>query len=545
MATDNSKAVEPVDPYGTYGDPWWWLGMLVTDLIFRQPAYERRGLYVEGRHAAPRGDRKYMRAYGHLQSLAATNYCGLVTNAATQRMEVRHFNFGEGPDEDARAIWSWNDMDMQSDLINSNCAKYGLSYALVGDIENDQYGNGYPTITALDPRTAIVYRDPLRPTRSLAALRLWEDDLLGRVVAVLYLPDQCYAYVGPRIPVLEGMTLQGVRETLMGLNGGPGAFQLVETAPNNIGQVPVVEFTWRPGSGRLPEGEVGADVRNIQDRLNQTIFDRISISLSQAFKQRYVSGISLKDKTTGQKAAPFDASPTTLWAVEDQNAKFGEFQSADISQILESIRDDVGDIAAITQTPAYYLMGKMANISGETLAQAETGLVKKVKQRQKSMGWSYEAVMKLCFAYMDDDRAGSVEAKTIWNDPEQNALTDQAAAAAQFISSNIPVNVVMERVGGFSEDQITASQEFADEQAALQAEQDQAQMEMLGEQQDHQQGMDKGQQQLDKKTQADDHQVATIQAKAAMKKASQNPRTATNGGGNPRAKKSSLKKPSK
>src|SRR5262249_24408854 len=152
------------------------------------------------------------------------------------------------------------------------------AYALVGDIENDAYGNGYPTITALDPRTTIVYRDPMRFTRTLAALRMWEDDLLGRVLAVLYLPDMCYAYVGPRIPVLEGMTLQGIRETLMGLNGGPGAFELVETAPNNIGQVPIVEFVWRPNSGRLPEGEVGADVRNIQDRLNQTVFDRISIS---------------------------------------------------------------------------------------------------------------------------------------------------------------------------------------------------------------------------------------------------------------------------
>jgi hypothetical protein len=226
------------------------------------------------------------------------------------------------------------------------------------------------------------------------------------------------------------------------------------------------------------------------------------------------------------------------------DAKFGEFGTADITQVLAAIRDDISDIAAITQTPSHYLMGKVANVSGETLALAETGLVKKIKQRMKSMGWAYEVLMRLAFAYSDDlTKANAPYGTVIWIDPEQNALTDQAAAAAQFISSGIPVNITMERVGGFSEEQIAEAQVQADLQAQQDMEMQQQQMQMAAQQQDHQQGMDKTGQQLDAKKQQQDHQVATIQAQASLKKASAgNPRTASNGGGNPRPKKSSLKK---
>ena len=538
-----SRELSQGDPF--VGSPDWWLGVLVRGLLERLPLFEERGAYVEGRQAYPYMDRRYWKSYGHLQALCATNYCGLVTNAAVQRMEIRGFQFEEGGalDDEARTIWSNNDMDMQSTTINAWAAKYGVAYALVEPPEEDD-PNQLPCITALDPRTTMIYRNPKKPTEALAALRMWNDDLDGHTLAVLYLPDAIYGYRGPQIANLSGIALIEIQNRLLGINGGPGGFSRVESVPNELGRVPIVEFVWRPETGLLPEPEAGLDVRTIQDRVNQTVFDRVAISQTQSYKQRWVSGISPSTNKQGHAKAPFDAGWDTLWTTEAVDAKFGEFSSADITQILDAIRDDISDIAAITQTPSHYLMGKVANVSGETLALAETGLVKKIKQRMKSMGWSYEVLMRLAFAYGGDQaKATAPYGTVIWIDPEQNALTDQAAAAAQFISSGIPVNITMERVGGFSEEQIADAQAQADLQAQQDMEMQQQQMQMAADQQQHQQGMDKTGQQLDAKKQQQDHQVATIQAQASLKKASAgNPRTASNGGGNPRPKKSSLKK---
>lgn len=509
------------------GSPDWWLTLLTRGLLDRLPYLDERAAYVEGRQAFPQLDRRYWKAYGHLQSICSTNYCGLVTNAAVQRMEIRGFEFGEGGvlDPEAASIWSANDMDMQSTTINAHAAKFGLAYGLVEppDPDDDSNPNQLPVITALDPRTCIIYRDPKKPTRALAALRLWNDDVFGRVLAVLYLPDAIYGYLGPEIANLSGIPMVELQNRLLGVNGGPGGFQLAETVDNELGQVPIVEFVWRPETGLLPESEAGFDVRTIQDRLNQTVFDRVSISSSQAYKQRWVSGIKPATNKQGNAKAPFDPGSDKLWVTESVDAKFGEFTSADVSQILDAIRDDVSDIAAITQTPSHYLMGKVANVSGETLALAETGLVKKIKQRMKSMGWSYEVLMRLAFAYSGDSRATDPAACVIWIDPEQNALTDQAAAAAQFISSGIPVNITMERVGGFTEDQITAAQEQAEIQQQQQLEMQSQQMEM--------------------NAQVAQAGIGESQAKAQALKAG--PSTTGNGGGNPRASKATTSKASK
>ena len=510
----------------TVAPPEFWLMRLVSDLLLRQPELSKRGNYCEGRHMLPEGEKKYMKALDKLQKLAPTNYIGLVTQAPVQRMTVRGFRFGDGNqgnqgatassgppnkpgapapkappkpatppkptpgvagepfpspqpgkpvgtppaptlDDDAKSIWVANDMDLQSATIHNLAAKYGLAYALVSPAGPD---DDYPVITAEDPRTCIVYRDPMRPTRALAALRMWTDDIEGRVLAILYTPDTIFTYEGPETSFIQRMTIEQVVNTLTGESGGPGSFTLVGTFDNPIGEVPVVEFVWRPNSAMLPEAEAGRDVCVVQDRINATILDRIVISRTQAYKQRHVTGL-----TSGNKnKVDWDPGSDMVWVAESPDVKFGEFSTADIRQILEAIRDDVSDIAAITQTPAHYLMGKLANVSGETLAQAEAGLVKKTKLRMKSMGWSHERVLKLAFAYMNDPRATEVDAEVLWEDPEQNALVDLASAAAQLAAAGVPIQLIMEKLG-FTSEQI----QFAEQaQQAQQAQQMQQQLDM-------------------------------------------------------------------
>lgn len=467
------------------GSPFWWLERLVNQILTRQPYLDERQNYVLGMHPYPSGDRKYMRALRDLQKVSRTNYCGLVTSAKAERMRVRGFRFGDAGtvDEDAQSIWNSNDMDYQSAKIHKWAAMYGLAYALVTPPDPLDPDAKYPVITAEDPRVAIVYRDPMSPTKSLAGLRMWADDIIGHIMAVLYLPDATYTYVGPPTIDTRGWTIQTLRERLFAVSGGLGGFQLLGVDDNPLGEVGLVEYVWRPESGKIPEGEASMDVRDIQDRLNQQMLDMLVISRAQAYKQRWATGINIPKGKKGQRRSPFDLGADLLWVTSNDQAKFGQFESADITQLLDAMRDAVADIAAITKTPAHYLMGKMANVSGETLTQAEAGLISGCKDRAASIGWSHTRLMKLCFAAIGDARAKEVDVITLWNQFGQQLLADAALAVQELTTAGVPLELTLGWLD-FSPDEIAFARQYADEQEAKQQALQQQQMQMQ-----HQQAM--------------------------------------------------------
>jgi hypothetical protein len=124
-------------------------------------------------------------------------------------------------------------------------------------------------------------------------------------------------------------------------------------------------------------------------------------------------------------------------------------------------------------------MGKMANISGETLTQAESGLVSKTQIRMSSMGWSHGRVMKLCFAYIgDQEKATIATSSVIWANPGRELIADTALAGTQWQTTGVPLALIMEAQGNWTDDQIAFAVKYAEEQEAKQQALQQQQMEM-------------------------------------------------------------------
>lgn len=439
------------------GSPEWWLGAGLTAIQAKQEVFAYKEMYTFGPHPAPNGDHRYVRALHDLQSKTKTNYIQLVVNSPVQRMRVKGFRFGETKaDEDARLVWMANDMDYQMESFLMDAAIYGESFLLVSEPDED---TGEPVITAESARVSHVFPDPVRPTRALAAIRTWKDVFLQRIIAVVYLPGVDYVWLGPKNTEADYNTMNSI-----------GSYELVAVNPNPLGEVPLVRTEWRSRC----RGEAD-DVFSVQDRINHTILDRLVISKAQAYNQRWVTGSPgiNKDKKSKNNDAPFDPGADMLWAIPSPDAKFGQFEAADIKQLLEAIRDDVIDMASLTQTPAHYLMGKMQNVSGDTLTQAESGFVAKVKMRQRSVGWGIEKAMKLAFAHKGQmDKATSIDAEVIWQDPEvrnRAELADAALKEAQVFSTAPPfaIPVIAERMGlepDQIEELVAAAEEWQQEQ---------------------------------------------------------------------------------
>jgi hypothetical protein len=424
-------------------DPYFWLNRLAQALVVRQARYDVLADYVAGRFTLPGGDPRYIKSLHDLQQKSKTNYISLVTNAPVERMKVVGFKFGDNPndtaDRDANAMWQANSMDLHSQMAHMTAAGMSRAYVLVSPVQDD---TGQPLFTVEDPRCAIVERDPARPDKIRAGLRMWIDDLLGRAVAVLYMPDQIFYFLGNMQSAFKNLDINAIQRMV----SSAGSWELVGYAPNPIGEVPLVELNWRPtiGFDSLSEAEEGF---SIQDRINQTILDRMIISKAQAYKQRWAKGIKIPQSDDGRVKPPFDPGSDILWAVESKDAQFGEFHEADIRQILEAVRDDVGDLAAITKTPPHYLLGQIVNASGDALKAAETGLVAKTKERMTTAGWAWEKVVKLGFAYKGDARAKDITAETIWADPESRSRAELADAILKETQIGLPFQMALERLG--------------------------------------------------------------------------------------------------
>ncbi len=449
--------------YGAQGTPEFWLHRLADELVWRQEEYELRRRYAEGDPDIPGLDPRYKRALKDLQHISKTNYIALVNSAPVERMKVTGFRFGPDgqADDDARRFWDANNMDFQSLLVHQFGAKYGLSYTLVSPPgPKDQA----PIITAEDPRQCIVYSDPQRPTETLAGLKMWIDDIRNQVLAVVYLPDGAYGFAGPSAGKLKEHFTPD--ECLKVLFNEVHGFRPAGFVSNPIGVVPLVEYVWRPGSASLPEGESDESIRIIQDRVNSAVLKRLIVSESHAYPQRWMTGAKIPQNIKGQKKPPFDPGADKLWATSEENVKFGEFSAADITQLLDAVRDDVTDLAAISKTPPHYLMGRLANVSGNTLDQAETGLVSKTQTRMQSTGWGHETTVKVCFLYEGNTEKGqSYEAETLWADPERHPLSELADAGQKMALTGVPLELILEKMG-FEPNQIAFAVEKQKEQEA-------------------------------------------------------------------------------
>lgn len=456
------------------GEPRWWLDRLCRRLMSRHPKFDILEDYATGNHPLPNGDRRYVKALKDLQKKSRTNYCELIIKATTQRMRVKGFRFGpEGEaDEDAKRIWDSNEMDLQSVILTNYAATYGVAYAM---IEEQDEGSEDPYITFESPYQCIIERDPIRTTRTLAGLKLWQDNVVGCVMAVLMTPDNIYVFQGRRLAGLSERDLSHFSDRFRSDPLAAGLFEIIAVQPNTIGEVPLVEVRWQPEYGDELRAE-HEGVLDIQDRVNYTILSRIVATASQSYRQRWMTGANVTKgpapRTQQDQKAPFDPGADIVWAISDPTARFGDFEQADLTQMLECVRDDVGDMAAISQTPAGYLLNKMANISGDAMAQDQSALLSKIKHhRHPVMGWFYEKIMKICFLYLaDEEKATSVEATTLWCQPEVRSVAEQADAFSKLCSAGVDIGIAAELVLDLTPDQIQVLIEKAEE--AKQAEMD-------------------------------------------------------------------------
>ena len=414
------------DLVNTPGSPEWWVKRLHKRLVARQPEIDFFEAYYTGDHPLPWLAPQARDEFRRILAMTRTNYMGLVIDAMVERLQVEGFRFGADSeaDTDTWDIYQANNLDTDTDMAWLEAAITKQSYFYVAPNDKDQ---SRPHVWVEHPSQMIVEYKPGTNRRVRGAgLKVWGDDWTNEIHSVLQLDDgMIYKFKGERPEV--GQDIRWAEREVTGEQ--PNGHRT-----NPLKEVTMVEVLNNP---RLLAGGVSElyDLTDIQDRVNKTVADRLITQDYGAFPQKWISGWPDED---------MDGNPNTLdigrnraVTTDVKETKFGQWDTAPLDPYSMAKREDVKDIASRSRTPAQYLLGEMSNVNGETLKASESGLVSKVRHRQRPFEESLEEAMRIARKAAGLPASSGARMETIWHDPQYRTQGELVDAVVKKLQAKI------------------------------------------------------------------------------------------------------------
>ena len=366
----------------------------------RYARYER---YYRGEHDLSFATEKFKSTFGSLFREFALNLCPAVCDALRDKLKITGFSIDRGDDGDgdrAKRIWQANRMPLRSAEIHKEVLKNGDAYAIVWPRPDGQVAI-HPNRSA---NCTAVY-DEETPGIIVRAAKYWRT-ADGRTRMNLFYADRNEKYVTAKAN--QGW-LPEAKEFVPFADGPAGS----EVVANPFGVVPLFHFANNADVGAPGCSELETALP-IQDGLNKSVLDMLVAMEFSAFRQRWAAGLEFEYDDDGKVVPPFHAGVDHIWMTESTDARFGDFDSADLEQFLKVKDSFRTDIASVTGTPLYYLLPQLRGFpSGESLRKAETRFLAKVRDRQESFGQVWADIM--AFALLVSG-AGGVRLVTEWED---------------------------------------------------------------------------------------------------------------------------------
>lgn len=437
----------------------------LTALRARWSGYRLRQQYYDGRHRLAFATDEFRSAFGTLFSAFALNLCPTVVDSVADRLQVVGFSApaaeggesGESPA--AEAIWADSRMDVQAGHVHVEALVKGSAYVIVWPDEG-----GWPTLYPQTAEEVVVRYDAGRPGRALYALKAWRADD-GRYRVTAYYPDRIERYV-------TRAKADGIPEkpdTLAEIGPGdvPEGEDATPVVANPYGRVPVFHFASNARVGSVGRSELD-DVIPVQDGLNKSILDLLVAGEAQGLPQRWATGVeSPINPTTGDKERLM-MRPGEIFTTGGDAARLGQFEAADLRQLVEVKREFAADVARVSGTPLHTLLLSGDWPSGEALKTAEARLVRKCRDRIASFGPVWAEAMD--FALGIAEQVPDAGLRTQWESPETRVSErEQAETAIAKQAAGVPRRQTWREMG-YSEEQIEQMEAEYEEERAKSAE---------------------------------------------------------------------------
>lgn len=208
--------------------------------------------------------------------------------------------------------------------------------------------------------------------------------------------------------------------------------------------MPVFHFANDAGVGDFGTSEL-RDVIPLQDGMNKSIADMLVAGEFVAFPQRWVTGLEPTQADDGTEEWPFKPGADRLWTVAEQQAKFGQFDPADMTQYLKAQDGWDFKIARVSRTPVHWLTGEVSDLSGIALKTVEGQFVVKAHDRQH--GWGPVMAEAVHLAKHMDGVTAERPPVPIWQPPDARSEAEKWDIAGAMIQAGVPPEVAWAEVG--------------------------------------------------------------------------------------------------
>jgi hypothetical protein len=375
--------------------------------------------------------------YKELIARSQAQWGDLVVGSVAQTLYVEGYRRPDAPnDSTGWDIWQANGMDGRQVALHRAVLCYGLAYGL-GLPGKTLGGGAMPKMRGVSPRDMIaVYEDPaddewpalalvVRKVRSGHVLRLIDDDRVYRM----------------RVKDL-GDKPDGVEEQVHGL-----------------GVTPVVRYTNRMDLEGRSAGEIEPFIP-LLGKIDQTSFDRLVVQRFGSWIVRVITGLDAK--ATADANGINQADVTTALKVNDiitladHESKVSSLPATPLDGFIKAHESDLMDLAAVSQTPAFEMLGQMANLSAEALAAAKASQTAKSDERKHTLGEQHEQFIRLA-SYIAGDRDGAADfsAQVRWADTSIRSLAQAADAYGKMVTQlGLPPEVLWPKVPGMTQQDV-------------------------------------------------------------------------------------------
>ncbi|MFC8429906.1 phage portal protein [Streptomyces sp. NPDC057253] len=403
--------------------------VLATELTTRSIDVLKHDRYYRGKHPLRFASDEFRKYCADRYAGFSDNWTQPVADSPVERLTVTGVQVpGEvKADADLWGVWQRNGLDADSQLGFLGAGNAARCFVLVwGDPDDEDT----PCVTFEDASSAIVQYEPGSRRRRRAAMKMWQDGFSE--YATLYLKDEVWKFERPLSAGDKKSPQMAEADAVMDSWTPREMGSEPNPQPNPMGVVPMVELPNRPLLASEPVSDVSGVIA-MQDAINLLWALLFTNADYASLQQRIVTGAEVPKvpilDSNGQKVGerPIDlkkfVTDRILW-LENPEAKIDSWPAAQLTAYTEVIEVCVGHIAAQTRTPQHYLVGKMANLSGDALIAAETGLVKRTEEKQLWFGQALREVFQLiCLARGEDGKGKALAGGSVlWKDPQSRNL---------------------------------------------------------------------------------------------------------------------------
>ncbi len=386
------------------------------------------------------------------QFLTIVAWPGTYVDAIEERIDLEGFRL-PGADEDDEELWKvWqaNDLDEESQLAHLDALVYGRSYVCVGANADD---NDTPLVTVESPLEMTHEVDP-RTRKVKVALRYYKDRTPeGQIVdkATLYFPN---------------VTIWAEKK----FHGPTRGWVEVGRNQHDLDRVLVVPLVNRARIGDR------YGVSELQDVIGLTDAAARALTLAQlatetlSVPQKLILGAREEDFTDqdGKVVPKWEAYFGSVWAVENESAKFHQFTAADLGNFKTIIDHYASLVSSVTGLPMRFFGQNTANPPSEgAIVADETRLIKHAERRHRAWGGDWEEVARIVKIFKDGAVPDEwVELESIWRKPATPTKAQEADAAVKLVTAGIlPIEAAWEEMG-YSQTRITQLREMRKQQIA-------------------------------------------------------------------------------